>query len=93
MLVGTVKQLENEELDQRVIEAMSTEPIATLGIDGEILDRVSAQPAIRKQLDLRTMLTECGRNEELRRRWLISTARLTSCSPSRRCARRSHAAE
>jgi len=55
MLVGTVKQLENEELDQRVIEAMSTEPITTLGIDGEILDRASAQPAIRMQLDLRSV--------------------------------------
>ncbi len=52
MLVGTVRHLGNEERDQLIIEAMSTEAVTTSEIEGEILDRVSVQSSIRKQLGL-----------------------------------------
>src|SRR5689334_5286383 len=52
MLVGTVRHLGNEERDQLTIEAMSTEAVTTSEIEGEILDRVSVQSSIRKQLGL-----------------------------------------
>jgi Fic family protein len=52
MVVGTVRHLGNEERDQLTIEAMSTEAVTTSEIEGEILDRVSVQSSIRKQLGL-----------------------------------------
>jgi len=52
MLVGTVLHLGNEERDQLTIEVMSTEAVTTSEIEGEILDRVSVQTSIRKQLGL-----------------------------------------
>src|SRR5256885_8381242 len=52
MLLGTVRHLGNEERDQLTIEAMSTEAVTTSEIEGEILDRVSVQSSIRKQLGL-----------------------------------------
>src|SRR5437588_1543409 len=50
MLLGTVRHLGNEERDQLTIEAMSTEAVTTSEIEGEILDRVSVQSSLRKQL-------------------------------------------
>jgi Fic family protein len=52
MLVGTVRHLGNEEREQLTIEALSTEAVTTSEIEGEILDRVSVQSSIRKQLGL-----------------------------------------
>src|SRR2546429_255560 len=52
MLLGTVRHLGHEERDQLTIEAMSTEAVTTSEIEGEILDRVSVQSSIRKQLGL-----------------------------------------
>ena len=52
MLAGTVRHLGNEERDQLTIEAMSTEAVTSSEIEGEILDRVSVQTSIRKQLGL-----------------------------------------
>jgi Fic family protein len=54
VLVGTAKHLGNEERDQLVIEAMSTEALTTSEIEGEILDRASVQSSIRRQLGLST---------------------------------------
>jgi Fic family protein len=54
MFVGTVRHLGNEDRDQLTIEAMSTEAVTTSEIEGEILDRVSVQSSIRKQLGLAT---------------------------------------
>src|SRR5260370_13206926 len=54
MFVGTARHLGKEERDQLTIEAMATEAVATSQIEGEILDRVSVQSSIRKQLGLAT---------------------------------------
>lgn len=54
VLVGTVKHLGGEELDQLTIEAMSTEAVTTSEIEGETLDRASIQSSLRKQLGLAT---------------------------------------
>lgn len=50
VLVGTVKHLGDEDLQQLTVEAMSTEALTTSEIEGEILDRASVQSSIRKQL-------------------------------------------
>src|SRR5207244_11853790 len=52
MLVGTVRHLGIEERDQLSIEAMSAEAVATSVIEGEILDWVSVQSSIRKEVGL-----------------------------------------
>jgi Fic family protein len=52
VFVGTVRHLGKEEHDQLTIEAMSTEAVTTSEIEGEILDRVSVQSSLRKQLGL-----------------------------------------
>ena len=54
VLVGTAKHLGNEERDQLLIEAMSTEALTTSEIEGDILDRASVQSSIREQLGLNT---------------------------------------
>src|SRR2546421_10948631 len=52
VFVGSVRHLVKEERNQLTIEAMSTEAVTTSEIEGEILDRVSVQSSIRKQLGL-----------------------------------------
>jgi len=52
--VGAIKHLGSDDRDQLIIEAMSTEALTTSEIEGEILDRVSAQSSIRRQLGLGT---------------------------------------
>src|SRR6266851_6474651 len=52
VFVGMVRHLGKEECDQLAIEAMSTEAVTTSEIEGEILDRVSVQSSLRKQLGL-----------------------------------------
>ena len=52
VLVGTVKYLPEEDRQQLMVDAMSTEAVATSEIEGEILDRASVQSSIRKQLGL-----------------------------------------
>ncbi len=52
VLVGTVKHLPEEDRQQLMVDAMSTEAVTTSEIEGEILDRASVQSSIRKQLGL-----------------------------------------
>src|SRR3984893_7382392 len=52
VLVGTVKYLPEEDRQQLMVDAMSTEAVTTSEIEGEILDRASVQSSIRKQLGL-----------------------------------------
>ena len=52
VLLGTVKHLAKEDVQQLRVEAMSTEAVTTSEIEGEILDRASVQSSIRKQLGL-----------------------------------------
>jgi Fic family protein len=52
VLVGTVKHLPEEDRQQLVVDAMSTEAVTTSEIEGEILDRASVQSSIRKHLGL-----------------------------------------
>jgi Fic family protein len=52
VLVGTVKHLGDEDLQQLTVEAMSTEALTTSEIEGELLDRASVQSSIRMQLGL-----------------------------------------
>jgi Fic family protein len=51
-LMGLLKHLGNEDRDQLVTDAMSTEAVTTSEIEGEILDRASVQSSIRRQLGL-----------------------------------------
>ena len=53
-LTGTVKHLRAEDQQQLTIEAISTEALTTSEIEGDILDRVSVQSSIRRQLGLAT---------------------------------------
>src|SRR5262249_10252443 len=46
--------LGQEERDQLIVEAMTTEAITTSEIEGEILDRASVQSSLRKDLGLAT---------------------------------------
>jgi Fic family protein len=52
VLVGTVKYLPEEDRQQLMVDALSTEAVTTSEIEGEILDRASVQSSIRKQLGL-----------------------------------------
>ncbi len=52
VFVGTVKHLGQEDREQLTIEAMSMEALTTSEIEGEILDRVSVQSSIRRELGL-----------------------------------------
>ena len=52
LFVGTVRHLDPEGKDQLTVELMSTEALTTSEIEGDILDRVSVQSSIRKQLGL-----------------------------------------
>jgi Fic family protein len=52
VLVGMVKHLGGEDRDQLTIESMSTEAVTTSEIEGEVLDRLSVQSSIRRQLGL-----------------------------------------
>ena len=54
VLVGTVKHLADQERNQLIIEAMSTEALTTSEIEGEILDRASVQSSIQRQLGMAT---------------------------------------
>src|SRR3984957_8431897 len=50
--VGAIKHLGEEDRNQLTVEAMSTEALTTLEIEGEILDRASVQSSIQRQLGL-----------------------------------------
>ena len=52
VFVGSVKHLADEDRDQLMVEAMSTEALTTSEIEGDILDRASVQYSIRRQLGL-----------------------------------------
>jgi Fic family protein len=52
VLLGTYKYLGEEDRNQLTVEAMSTEALMTSAIEGEILDRVSVQSSIQRQLGL-----------------------------------------
>src|SRR5450759_167108 len=52
VFAGTFKHIGQEDREQLMVEAMSTEALTTSEIEGEILDRASVQSSIRKQLGL-----------------------------------------
>jgi len=52
VLLGTLRHVGPEDREHLSIEAMSTEAVTTSEIEGEILDRVSVQSSIRRQLGL-----------------------------------------
>jgi Fic family protein len=52
VVIGTVKHLGGEEHNQLIVEAMSGEALTTSEIEGEILNRVSVQSSIQRQLGL-----------------------------------------
>src|ERR1019366_357724 len=54
VLIGSVRHLGSEDLEQITVEAISTEAITTSEIEGEVLDRASVQSSIRRQLGLTT---------------------------------------
>lgn len=52
MFIGAIKHLGDDERNQLIVEAMSTEALTTSEIEGEILDRASVQSSIQRQLGL-----------------------------------------
>src|SRR5258708_94358 len=52
MFTGTIRHLGEQDQEQLMIEAISTEALTTSEIEGEILDRASVQSSIRQQLGL-----------------------------------------
>lgn len=54
LMVGSVDHLGGEERDRITIELMSAEALTTSEIEGEMLDRVSVQSSIARQLGLAT---------------------------------------
>lgn len=52
ILLGSLKHLGADERSQLTIEAISSEAVTTSEIEGEMLDRLSVQSSIRKQLGL-----------------------------------------
>src|SRR5262249_29626979 len=52
VFVGAVRHLGEDERNQLIVEAMSTEAVTTSEIEGEILDRASVQSSIQRQLGL-----------------------------------------
>ncbi len=52
VLTGITKHLGQDDREQYMVDAMSTEALTTSEIEGEILDRASVQSSIRKQLGL-----------------------------------------
>lgn len=64
VFVGTVKHLDSDTTQQLTVEAMSTEALTTSAIEGEILDRVSVQSSIRKQLGLAVDKRKVGQAEQ-----------------------------
>ena len=62
--VGTAKHLGEADREQLTVEAMSTEALTTSEIEGEVLDRVSVQSSIRRQLGLVTDRRRVGAAEQ-----------------------------
>jgi Fic family protein len=54
VFLGTAKHLGADDRDHLVVEAMSDEAVTTSRIEGEVLNRESVQPSIRRQLGLAT---------------------------------------
>jgi Fic family protein len=54
VFVGTVSHLGATDKDRLVVESLSVEAVTTSEIEGEILDRVSVQSSIRRQLGFGT---------------------------------------
>jgi Fic family protein len=52
IVIGAVKHLDKDDLDQLVVEAMSGEALTTSEIEGEILNRASVQSSIQRYLGL-----------------------------------------
>src|SRR5208337_3637213 len=48
LLLGTGEHLGEDECTQLTVEVMSTEPLTTSEIEGEILDRASVQSSIQR---------------------------------------------
>lgn len=52
IFIGAIKHLGDDDRNQLTVESMSTEALSTSEIEGEILDRVSVQSSIQRQLGL-----------------------------------------
>ncbi len=52
MITGAVRHLGQADRESLIVDAMSTEALATSEIEGEVLDRPSVQSSIRRQLGL-----------------------------------------
>ena len=52
MLAGVIRHLNRADHERLAVDAMSAEAVTTSEIEGEILDRVSVQSSIRRQLGL-----------------------------------------
>jgi len=61
---GMARHLGAEDREQVTVEAMSTEAVTTSEIEGEVLDRVSVQSSIRRQLGLATDYRKVGAAEQ-----------------------------
>jgi Fic family protein len=64
VLIGSVRHLGSEDLEQITVEAISTEAITTSEIEGEVLDRASVQSSIRRQLGLAADKRRAGPAEQ-----------------------------
>jgi Fic family protein len=64
VFVGTVRHLGAADNDQLIVDALSVEAVTTSEIEGEILDRVSVQSSIRRQLGLATDHRRVGAAEQ-----------------------------
>ena len=64
VFLGAIKHLGDEERNQLIVEAMSTEALTTSEIEGEILDRASVQSSIQRQLGLTTDKRKVGAAEQ-----------------------------
>ena len=54
-VTGAMKHLIHEDMDQIIVQILSTEGVKTAEIEGELLDRDSVQSSIRRKLGLSTV--------------------------------------
>src|SRR5580658_968999 len=73
--VGAIKHLGDEDRNQLTVEAMSTEALTTSEIEGEILDRVSVQSSIQRQLGLTADKRKVGAAEQGRSEMMMDLSK------------------
>ena len=64
MFAGTIRHLEDENVDVLTVEALSAEAATTSEIEGEILDRASVQSSVRRELGLKPDARRSGPKEQ-----------------------------